>query len=126
MKIEFYRCEHCGNIAVKVVDTGVPLVCCGEKMGLLVPGAVDGAKEKHVPAVTVEGNVVTARIGEVEHPMTPEHYIQMICLVTQKGYQVAPLADDDSPVATFAVAEGDAPIAVYEYCNLHGLWVAEL
>ena len=126
MKIEFYRCEHCGNIAVKVVDAGVPMVCCGEKMSLLVPGAVDGAKEKHVPAVSVEGNVVTARIGEVEHPMTPEHYIQMICLVTQKGYQIAPLSDDAAPIATFVVAEGDAPVAVYEYCNLHGLWVAEL
>ncbi|MBR5258912.1 MAG: desulfoferrodoxin [Eggerthellaceae bacterium] len=126
MKIEFYRCEHCGNIAVKVVDSGVPLICCGEKMALLEAGAVDAAKEKHVPAVSVEGSVVSVRVGEVEHPMTPEHYIQMICLVTEKGYQFAPLSSDAEPVATFAVAEGDKPLAVYEYCNLHGLWVAEL
>ena len=126
MKIEFYRCEHCGNIAVKLVDSGVPLVCCGERMALLEAGSVDAAREKHVPAVTVEGSKVIARIGEVEHPMLPEHYIQMICLVTEKGFQVVELAAGDEPVAVFAVAEGDAPVAVYEYCNLHGLWVAEL
>ena len=126
MKIEFYVCEHCGNVAVKVVDSGVPLVCCGERMVKLEAGSVDASKEKHVPAVKVEGNVVSVVVGEVEHPMTPEHYIQMICLVTEKGYQVAPLASDAEPKAVFAVAEGDAPVAVYEYCNLHGLWVAEL
>ena len=126
MRIEFYRCEHCGNIAVKLVDSGVSLVCCGQKMGLLVPGAVDAAKEKHVPAVSVEGDVVSVVVGEVSHPMTPEHYIQMIVLETEKGFQAAPLSADDEPHAAFALAEGDAPRAVYEYCNLHGLWVAEL
>lgn len=126
MKIEFYRCEHCGNIAVKLVDSGVPMICCGEEMGKLEAGAVDAAKEKHVPAVSVEGNVVSVAVGEVEHPMTPEHYIQMVVLETEKGFQVAPLSSEDAPRALFAVAEGDAPVAVYEYCNLHGLWVAEL
>ena len=126
MKIAFYRCNHCGNIAVKVVDSGVPLVCCGEQMELLVAGTTDAAVEKHVPAVTVEGNKVVAHIGSVDHPMTPEHYIQLICLVTQKGYQIAPLTADDAPEAVFAVAEGDAPVAVYEYCNIHGLWAKEL
>ncbi len=126
MKIEFYRCEHCGNIAVKVVDSGVPLFCCGEAMGKLEAGVVDAAKEKHVPAVTVEGGVVSVCVGEVEHPMTPEHYIQLICLVSEQGYQLAPLASDGKPEARFALVEGDKPLAVYEYCNLHGLWVAEL
>ena len=101
-------------------------VCCGEPMAKLVAGSVDAAVEKHVPAVEVEGNVVKVRVGSVEHPMTPEHYIQLICLVTEKGFQVAPLSDDAAPEAVFAVAEGDSPVAVYEYCNLHGLWVNEL
>lgn len=126
MKIEFYRCSHCGNIAVKLVDSGVPLVCCGEKMEPLVPGSTDAAVEKHVPAVVVDGAKVEVRVGSVEHPMTPEHYIQFICLLTKKGYQVAPLSPEDAPAASFTLAEGDAPVAVYEYCNLHGLWVNEL
>ncbi|HBC27492.1 MAG TPA: desulfoferrodoxin, partial [Ruminococcaceae bacterium] len=26
----------------------------------------------------------------------------------------------------FALAEGEKPVAVYEYCNLHGLWKADI
>lgn len=126
MKVEFYRCSHCGNIAVKAVDSGVPLVCCGEPMGLLTAGSTDAAVEKHVPAVMVDGDRVEVRVGSVAHPMTPEHYIQFICLVTQEGFQMKPLSPEDEPAAVFAVAQGDAPVAVYEYCNLHGLWVNEL
>lgn len=126
MEAKFYKCEHCGNIALKVVDAGVPMVCCGEKMTELVAGSVDAAVEKHVPAVTVDGNKVSVVVGSVEHPMTEEHLIQFICLVTEKGYQVAPLTAADAPKAEFVVAEGDAPVAVYEHCNLHGLWVAKL
>ena len=125
-KVEFYRCNTCGNIVVKLVDSGVPVVCCGAPMAQLVAGAQDASLEKHVPAVELDGQVVKVRVGSVEHPMTPEHYIQLICLVTEKGFQMAPLSADAAPEATFAVAEGDAPVAVYEYCNLHGLWVAEL
>lgn len=126
MQVKFYKCEHCGNIALKVVDAGVPMVCCGEKMVELVAGSVDAAREKHVPAVTVEGANVHVQVGSVEHPMTEEHLIQFICLVTEKGYQIAQLTAADAPKAEFVVAEGDTAVAVYEYCNLHGLWVAEL
>ena len=31
----------------------------------------------------------------------------------------------EEPKATFILAEGEKPVAVYEYCNLHGLWVKE-
>ena len=66
------------------------------------------------------------KVGEVAHPMTEPHFITMIVLVTEKGYQIAPLTPSDAPEATFAVAEGDKPVRAYEYCNLHGLWVAEI
>ena len=124
MAIKFFKCEHCGNIVVKVVDSGVPVVCCGEKMVELVAGAVDAAVEKHVPVVEIEGNLVKVSVGSVEHPMTPEHYIQFICLVSKNGYQVRELTPEDKPAAQFALTEGDEVVAVYEYCNLHGLWVA--
>lgn len=126
MEIKFYKCMHCGNIAIKVVDAGVPMMCCGERMVELVAGATDGALEKHVPAVSVEGSHVHVQVGEVAHPMTEEHLIQFIVLVTNKGYQVASLTAADEPVANFELAEGDAAVKVYEYCNLHGLWVKEL
>ena len=126
MALKFYLCKHCGNIAVKPFDSGVPLVCCGEKMTEIVPNTEDAAVEKHVPAVTVDGANVHVQVGGVLHPMTPEHWITFICLETEQGYQIKQLTSDDQPVADFAVVEGDRPLRVYEHCNIHGLWVAEL
>ncbi len=126
MEIKFYKCEHCGNIALKAVDSGVPLVCCGEPMVLLVPDTTDAALEKHVPDVNIDGNCVHVNIGSVDHPMTPEHYIQFICLVKDSAYEMHPLASDDAPHADFYLGESEHAVAVYEYCNIHGLWKKDL
>lgn len=126
MQVKFYKCEHCGNIAVKVVDSGVPLVCCGEPMVELVPDTVDAALEKHVPKVDREGNHVHVNIGSVDHPMQPEHFIQFICLAKKAGYEIHPLQAGEHPSTDFFLGEGEDPIAVYEYCNLHGLWKLDL
>ena len=124
--LKFYLCEICKNIITKIVDSKVPVVCCGKPMKELVPGAVDGALEKHVPAVTVDGKVIKVQIGEVIHPMVAEHYIQFIALETKNGFQIKQLKAGDEPKAEFVLADGDEAVAVYEYCNLHGLWVKEL
>jgi len=124
--VKFYICETCKNIITKIVDSKVPVVCCGKPMKELVPGAVDGALEKHVPAVTIEGNTVKVQIGEVIHPMLPEHYIQFIALETKNGVQIKNLKAGNEPKAEFVLADGDEVVAVYEYCNLHGLWVKEI
>ena len=124
--VKFYICETCKNIITKIVDSKVPVVCCGKPMKELVPGAVDGALEKHVPAVTIEGNTVKVQIGEVIHPMLPEHYIQFIALETKNGVQIKNLKAGDEPKAEFVLADGDEAVAVYEYCNLHGLWAKDL
>ena len=125
MAVKFYVCPHCGNIIFKVKDAKVPVVCCGQKMEELIPGTTDGAAEKHVPAVTVDGKNVRVKVGSVEHPMVEVHYIQWIALETKKGIQIHYLSPTEAPEAVFVVAEGDEPVAVYEYCNLHGLWKAD-
>lgn len=123
--MKFYICKHCGNIIAFAEDKGVPVVCCGEKMSELVPGTTDAAVEKHVPVISVDGNLVTVTVGEVEHPMLEEHHIAWIALETKEGNQRKPLPVDGKPQATFALTEGDEVVAAYEYCNLHGLWKAE-
>ena len=123
--VRFFRCSHCGNIITLVQDNGVPVMCCGQKMEELIPGTSDGAHEKHVPAVNVEGDVVTAKIGSVEHPMLDVHYIQWICVETENGAQRRILKPGEKPEAQFCL-NGEKAVAVYEYCNLHGLWKAEL
>lgn len=124
--MKFYVCKHCKNLVTLLHESGVPMMCCGEKMTELVPGTSDGAFEKHVPAVSVDGSTVTVKVGEVEHPMLENHYIQWIVLETKSGAQIHYLKPGEKPEAVFALAEGDEAIAAYEYCNLHGLWKKEL
>ena len=120
--MKFYVCEHCGNIIVKIKDSKVPVVCCGEKMKELVPASVDASTEKHVPVVVVDNNKVTVTVGSVEHPMVDVHYIEWIILETTKGYHKYDLKPGDKPVAEFNLVEGEEVVCAYEYCNLHGLW----
>ncbi|WP_407066535.1 desulfoferrodoxin family protein [Evtepia sp.] len=126
MEMKFYRCSHCGNIVAYVNASGVKASCCGEEMKELVPNTTDAANEKHVPVVKVEGDLVTVTVGSVTHPMEEKHYIQWISLQTQQGNQRKALAPGQEPTVTFALVPGDKPIAAYEYCNLHGLWKAEI
>lgn len=129
-KVKFFICKHCGNIVGVIQDSGVPMVCCGENMHELVANTSDGAFEKHVPVVSVEKtkdgyDIIKAKVGSVEHPMTDAHYIQWIYLQTDKGGHRISLTPDNKPEATF-ILHDEKPIAVYEYCNLHGLWKADV
>ena len=122
MEFKLYRCAHCGNIVWKVVDKGVPLMCCGQKMEELVAGTTDGALEKHVPVVERDGDNVTIKVGSVAHPMLEEHYIQLIAAVTEDGVTVAQLKAGDAPEMKLKT---DKEVTAYEYCNLHGLWMGK-
>ena len=124
MAAKFYKCPHCGNVITKMVDSGVPVVCCGKPMEELVANTVDASVEKHVPHVTHTSNgMFKIEIGGVHHPMTVEHHIDFIYVETEKGGITVNL--NDEPVAEVCVCK-DKPVAVYEYCNLHGLWKKEL
>ncbi len=124
MEMKFYRCAHCGQIVAIVKGTGVPIMCCGEKMQEIIPGTTEAATEKHIPVYTVEGNKVFVTVGEVEHPMLPEHYIEWVSLKTKLGNQRKALKPGDAPKTCFSLCDGDEVEAVYAYCNLHSLWKA--
>lgn len=125
MKTRFYICRHCGNIIGVIHDAGVPVMCCGQKMEALVPNTVEASGEKHVPVVTVENGLVRVCVGSVNHPMLEEHSIEWVYLQTDKGGQRKSLKPGEAPEATFALSD-ETPVAVYAYCNLHGLWMTEL
>ena len=116
-------CAHCGNIAFKLVDKGVPLMCCGQKMTELVANTTDAAQEKHVPVVEKDGDKLIVSVGSVEHPMTEEHHIAWIAVETKNGSQIKYLDHTGAPKVDFALGGEDVE-AVYAYCNLHGLWKA--
>lgn len=123
---KFFVCKHCGNLIAVINDAGVPMVCCGDDMTLLEANTVDASQEKHIPVVTADGSVVVAKIGSVEHPMIEEHFIEWLYLETSKGGQLKYLKPGESPEASFALSTGEKAVAVYAYCNIHGLWKTEI
>ncbi|EJO19296.1 putative superoxide reductase [Selenomonas sp. FOBRC6] len=109
-------------------DEVLDLTCAGAPLKAIVPNTVDAAKEKHVPVATYDAtkNEVHVTVGSVAHPMTEEHLIEYIILVTKKGVQRVDLTATNAPEVTFRLMDGDTPVKVLEYCNLHGLWQAEI
>ena len=122
---KFFICKHCGNLIGLVENNGVPLDCCGEKMTELIPNTVEASVEKHLPVVSVFENRIEVEIGSIPHPMEEAHHIDFIYVETEKGGQRKSLKVGEAPKAVFCF-EDDKPIAVYAYCNIHGLWKTEI
>lgn len=123
MATKFYKCPHCGNVIIKLVDSGVTPVCCGQEMQELNPRLEDGAKEKHVPVVYKnENGKLSVKVGEVAHPMLEEHHICFIALEYENGIDVINLEVGKAADVEICCHKGKIK-AVYEYCNLHGLWM---
>ncbi len=113
--MRFYKIEDQIIISDKALSIGTELVA----------NTVDAAQEKHVPVINISGDTVTIAVGSVEHPSLDAHYIEFIVLVTESGMQMKWLKPGMKPEASFRLVEGDKPVAAYEYCNLHGLWMAK-
>ena len=107
-----------------VPNAAVPDSC--KPFEVLTANTSEGAAEKHLPVVEINGKHITVKVGSIFHPMTEEHYIQWIYILTEKGGQRKCFKPGDSPELNFALTEDDKLIAAYAYCNLHGLWKAEL
>lgn len=121
-KPSFFQCTHCGNTIGLITDAGVSMYCCGDPMKALHANTEDATQEKHIPSVSAEGNLVTVDIGSVDHPMTPDHRIEWVYLLSEKGGQRKELRIENRPSVCFSLTDDDSAIEVYAYCNLHGLW----
>jgi len=119
-RLQVYKCEICGNIVEVLHEGQGELVCCGEPMKLLKEGAVDAAKEKHVPVIEKTAGGIKVKVGRVPHPMEEKHYIEWIEVIADgKAYRQF-LKPGEAPEAMFTI---DAQqVTAREYCNIHGLW----
>lgn len=122
----FFKCKHCSNLSGMIDYAGVKMICCGEEMQEIIPNTVDASLEKHVPVVTVIGQEVNIAVGSVLHPSLVEHHIEWIYLQTCCGGHRKCIGAENQPVAKFILAEGEKPVAAFEYCNLHGLWKKDI
>lgn len=114
--MKFYKIDDQIVISDKELSTGT----------LLIPNTTDAAGEKHVPQISIDGDTVVVKVGSVEHPSLEAHYIEWILLQTSGGIQMKWLKAGDKPEATFKLVEGEKVIGAFEYCNLHGLWKADV
>jgi superoxide reductase len=121
---KFYICKHCGNMFGAILSGGTP-VCCGEQMTELVPNTVEASAEKHLPVVTSVDNGIEVTVGSAAHPMEEAHHIEFVYVETGRGGQRKSLKAGEKPSARFSFVD-DAPVAVYAYCNIHGLWKTEI
>lgn len=119
----FLQCPDCHGVALVIYgeeDAG-----CGT-YDKLHANTSDAALEKHLPVVRVEKGKVMAKIGDHDHPMEEDHFITWVYLETTCGGMLRVLKPKDRPEVEFRLSDGERPLAVYEYCNRHGLWKAEV
>ena len=121
---DVYKCEICGNIVEVTHAGGGELVCCGQPMVLKKPNFEDAAEEKHVPVIEKTDNGYKVTVGSTLHPMIDEHYIEWIELIADGKVYRANLKPGDEPIAEFCVSA--EKVTAREYCNIHGLWQADL
>lgn len=116
------------NVVLEAI-TGVPNAALPDSckpFEVMEPNTSEGASEKHLPVIETDGTHVTVKVGTVFHPMSEEHSIGWVCLVTRAGVTMrVPLDSSCEPVAHFTLEEGDSPKAAYAWCNLHGFWKTE-
>jgi len=118
---QVYKCAVCGNI-VEVIHTGAgELVCCNQPMILQEEHIEDEGFEKHLPALSFEGDELKVSVGETLHPMSEEHHIEWVELIIGDKVERVYLKPTDSPKAAFKY-NGEPNYIVRTYCNIHGLW----
>lgn len=123
---KFFICSVCGNIVEMIEPKGPKVVCCGKQMNELVANTTEASLEKHIPVVSINGNKVKVQVGSTLHPMTQEHHIGWVYMITTQGTQRKCLEINSEPTIEFALTESEKVLEVYAYCNLHGLWKVEL
>lgn len=123
---KFFICSVCGNLIEMIDHKGPKVVCCGKTMNELVANTTEASVEKHIPVLNINENKVKVQVGSTLHPMTQEHHISWIYLLTTQGVQRKHLEIDSAPTIEFTLTEDDKVLEAYAYCNLHGLWKVEL
>lgn len=136
-------CKVCGFISIngsapeKCPVCGAPKASFQEK-----PDAIKTAKdeeklaEKHAPVITVvkkcglipEGCIdVHVKVGSVEHPMQPEHYIQHIDFYIDNEFisRIHLTPGQLHPAGALHLKAASGKISAIELCNLHGAWISE-
>ena len=117
---QIYKCNVCGNIIEMVHSGAGELFCCGQPMELQQEKTQGEGAEKHVPVIEKTEIGVIVRVGSAAHPITSEHHIEWIEVITEHRVYRKVLDLDQEPWAEFCLEAEH--IQARTYCNIHGLW----
>ena len=141
-----YVCKICGFISIngsapdKCPVCGAPKTAFEEKDAIKTPKDVNNLTElekKHIPVVKIaktcglipEGcQDVHVKMGEIQHPMQPEHYIIHIDFYIDKEFisRIILTPDKLNPAGALHLKAKTGKLSVIELCNLHGAWIKEV
>ncbi len=123
-ELKIKRCEKCGALVRVLEDCkcdNCGIKCCGEQMKELIPNSVDAAVEKHIPVYEVKDGKLVVKVN---HVMEDKHYIEWISIVYKNKEKITYFKPGEEAVAT--ICKYEPGIVIYSYCNIHGLWRAEV
>ncbi|MHB9155147.1 MAG: desulfoferrodoxin family protein [Endomicrobiales bacterium] len=141
-------CKVCGLVAI---DGTAPEICpvCGaprsafeeKEDALKTPqdvAAYGESEKKHIPSIKLvhvcglipEGGCtdVNVRVGEILHPMLPEHFITSIDFYIDRKFvsRVHLTPGKLNPAAGLHLKTDKGVLTVIERCNIHGAWMNEV
>lgn len=138
-----FRCKVCGFVYSPEENNNIPFenlpedykcpICGAEKSKFELvhqkgePQTGGEAQEKHVPVIENKDGKILVKIGQIPHPMTPEHHIVWVELRDKN------MTDGDKPLGKKNIESLTEPVAsfdidyrdglrAYAFCNLHGIW----
>ena len=141
-----FVCNVCMYISIngsapdKCPVCGSPKTAFEEKDAIKTPqdpNSLTELEKKHVPVIKVvkkcglipEGCVdVHVKVGEIQHPMQPEHYINHIDFYLDKEFlaRVHLTPEKLNPAAALHLKANSGKLTAIELCNLHGAWIKEV
>jgi len=142
-----YVCGVCAFISIKgsapekCPVCGAPRTSFQEKEDAIkTPQDVSNLTElekKHIPVIIPEKKCglipegcqdVHIKIGEIPHPMQPEHWIMHIdCYLDNEFISRVKLTPDKlNPATALHLKAASGKLTVIDLCNLHGAWIKEM
>jgi superoxide reductase len=117
--MEFFRCSHCEQVYIKLIDSNQEMMCCGEKTEQLEKL---NHQDEHAIQIRKTGNFVRIKI-ENHLPMTELHHLKFICIETTHGFHYRKIEDMKYHEIEFMIGLDEEIRETYVYCNIHLLVV---
>ena len=120
--LNLYKCMKCNTLIQQLDESNANIECCNTKMTKIEANTFEASTEKHIPIYELSNSEIIVTIGEIEHPMEEDHYIEWISAVADNYEVTKYFTPGEMPKLVCKYVEG---MKLYAYCNKHGLWKAD-